>query len=504
MSFCLWASASPAAITATGNVHPNANPATWAASDHVIVGYAMPGSLTIDGDSDLLSKHSSIGRIPSGVGIATVSGTGSTWTTTYAITVGSSGDGTLVITDSGEVSNGHGYIGKQANSRGAVIVNGGDSMWTSAETLYIGEYGLGALNISSGGSVRNPYCLLGREFGSTGAVTVSGPESTWTSTGSVYVGEYGRGVLEITNGGTVSSLYSYAAHYSRHPGSTLTIPSSASIRVSGAGSTWTMSKNLYLGGDGDARMDITNGGAVTCVDSRIGDHHSSTSAATVSGHGSIWTITDDLRVGNFGKATLDIYDGGSVVIASTLTIDNDYDGDAFINMGSGGTLALPGDTSGSLTEFRRPIKGSEFLNVEEPIRYWNASTWAWTDISEATYGVDYTLIYHTEGDLAGYTVLTVTAPVEPPTPGDTNNDHIVDDDDYYNLIDQFGQFPGVLSADFNDDGMVDLADFIIMRENFGSGFPSAPNAIPGSTTPEPTALTLLALGALTVLKRPRR
>lgn len=503
ISFSLCGSTAQADVTATGNVHPNTNPASWTASDNVFIGYSQPGSLTVNGDSDLFSRHSSIGSHSTGAGVATVNGAGSTWTSTYTLVVGSSGDGTLEIANAGAVSNTEGYIGKNSSSTGTVTVSGGDSTWTNSDTLFIGEYGHGTLNISSGGSVSNPYCLLGKEFGATGAVTVSGTGSTWTSTGSVYLGEYGRGSLEITNGGTVSSLYCYAAHYSRHPGSTITIPSSASVKVSGSGSTWTTSKTLYLGGDGDARLDIDNGGAVSCVDSTIGRHHSSTSAATVRGVGSTWTITDDLRVGEFGKATLDIYDGGLVSVASTLTIDDDDDGDAFINMGSGGMLALPGDTAGSLADFRRPIKGSEFTSVEEPIRYWKASAWAWTDLSEATAGVDYTLNYHTEGDLAGYTVLTVITAVEPPTPGDTNNDHIVDHSDCENLIAQFGGAPGVKSADFNDDLFVGLEDFAIMRGNFGSGIPTAPNAEPATITPEPATLTLLVLGGLAVLRRRR-
>ena len=56
---------------------------------------------------------------------------------------------------------------------------------------------------------------------------------------------------------------------------------------------------------------------------------------------------------------------------------------------------------------------------------------------------------------------------QPPTPGDTNLDFVVDDLDYNNLVAQFGGPPGAQSADFNNDGIVDLADFIIQRENFG-------------------------------------
>lgn len=88
----------------------------------------------------------------------------------------------------------------------------------------------------------------------------------------------------------------------------------------------------------------------------------------------------------------------------------------------------------------------------------------------------------------------------PPTPGDTNDDDIVDASDYGNLIAQFGGPPGVDSADFNGDIFVDLADFAIMRGNFGFGV-SSPDAEFGATTPEPATLTVLALGGLAILRR---
>ena len=91
----------------------------------------------------------------------------------------------------------------------------------------------------------------------------------------------------------------------------------------------------------------------------------------------------------------------------------------------------------------------------------------------------------------------------PPTPGDTDEDHDVDDIDYANLIAQFGGPPGADSADFNGDGKVNLEDFAIMRENFGFGVISAPDVEPGAATPEPATLMLLALGGLAVIRRPR-
>jgi hypothetical protein len=92
-----------------------------------------------------------------------------------------------------------------------------------------------------------------------------------------------------------------------------------------------------------------------------------------------------------------------------------------------------------------------------------------------------------------------------PTMGDTNGNDIVDDYDYDNLVAQFGGPPGAESADFNNDGVVDLIDFSLQRENFGFGVsPAAPDVGSLAAVPEPATLSLLALGAVAMLKRRRR
>ncbi len=50
----------------------------------------------------------------------------------------------------------------------------------------------------------------------------------------------------------------------------------------------------------------------------------------------------------------------------------------------------------------------------DAINYWDGTTWS--DITNATLGLDYTLDYHNTGFLAGHTLLTVG------TPGDFDGD----------------------------------------------------------------------------------
>lgn len=93
-------------------------------------------------------------------------------------------------------------------------------------------------------------------------------------------------------------------------------------------------------------------------------------------------------------------------------------------------------------------------------------------------------------------------------PGDTDGDRDVDDIDYTNLIAQFGAAPPQesASADFTDDNVVDLNDFVIMRSNFGFGADSAasPPHNNAHATPEPASLILLGAATGVVLKRKRK
>lgn len=438
-------------ISWTGDIDP-ADPTTWTSGTVGYIGKTFDGSLTVDADSDLLSRSGYLGHEHGSTGQVTVEGTGSTWTNTVALVVGNDGNGRLNIIGGGDVRVGkRTLVTLSANSSGEIHFDEGrlstGGIYFSPEDLTgtgtidthglvtdvdlvfdatrglnqtltlnelpgqniavhldvdgsaemgVGYAGTASMSIFDGVAVESMSGFIGYKSGSTGTVTVDGAGSTWTNNDILYVGDNGNGTLNITGGGVVSDDWGIIGYVS---GSTGT------VTVDGNGSTWTNYDRLSVGFRGHGTLNITDGGEVTNLDvGSIGSGFASTGQVTVDGNDSTWTNDDRLYVGFQGHGTLNITSGGLVSVAGTLTIDEDTDGDGFIHMIDGGMLALLGEADGSLAEFL------DLINGTEAIRYWDEVNFGLAPITSAAHGVDYTLEYLTEGELAGYTLLTVLAP----------------------------------------------------------------------------------------------
>ena len=93
--------------------------------------------------------------------------------------------------------------------------------------------------------------------------------------------------------------------------------------------------------------------------------------------------------------------------------------------------------------------------------------------------------------------VTITI-IAPEFGGDTNGDGIVDAADYIALKQNFGAGPGATLAqgDVDGDGFVNWADLQILMTNFGHTMPGAP-----APAPEPASAMLLVFGAAALLRR---
>jgi T5SS/PEP-CTERM-associated repeat protein len=334
----------------TGTVTVDGAGSTWTNSGSLSVGRGGTGTLAITNGGRVSSRYySSIGTNSGSNGTVTVDGVGSTWTSSGYLLVGQSGTGTLNITNGGTVTNSsHGYIGSGSGLNGTVTVDGVGSTWTSSGYLFVGSSGTGTLGITNGGTVNSGYSnvvyrsCIGYPPGSNGTVTVDGAGSTWNNSGPLYVGEYGMGTLGITNGGKVNSDYSYS-YIGTDSGS------NGTVTVDGAGSTWTNSRDLYVGYNGTGTLNITNGGKVnsgsSSYSSSIGCSIGSNGTVTVDGVGSTWT-NSGLYVGYRGTGTLSITNGGTVDVGGNVGLAEDGTATGTINL-IDGVLRLHG---GSLSK----------------------------------------------------------------------------------------------------------------------------------------------------------
>jgi T5SS/PEP-CTERM-associated repeat protein len=356
-----------------------------------------------------------------------------------------------------------------------VTVTGAGSEWTTNIEMYVGRSGNGTLTIDAGGQVISPSVFLG--YGAKGTATVTGAGSTWTNNGQLTVGTWGDGTLTIEAGGQVTSQGGTLGY-----GMSFVTPDPnwvGRVTVRGAGSKWN-SGPLRVGVDGMGTLTIEAGGQVSSTSSIVGEQTPfDRNSVVVTGAGSKWTNSGSLAVGRFGQAALSITGAGLVTVGGTLTIDGndarDLYEDSFINMATGGMLALRGDADESLSQFLGLVGGLD------NIRYWDATLADWSPLTAATHGDDYTLSYLTEGDLSGYTLLTVGRA------GDFDNDGDVDGGDF--LTWQRGGSPTPLSA----------AGLAAWQAGFGTAATANTGAVP-----EPTTWLLAASCCLYGLVRRRR
>ena len=293
----------------------------------MFVGDNGTGTLGITNGGVVMSQRFIIGTAAGSNGIATVSGAGSTWTNTILCTVGASGNGTLNITNGGQVSGSDAGIGGSNGAIGVVTVDGPGSTWTHPGTLTIAGSGAGTLTVTNGGSVFTGGSggtfgrTIGTNPGSNGIATISGAGSAWTNNGPLAIADGfagTNGALHVANGGAVSNSYSLVGGFDG---------SSGTATVDGVGSTWTNNGDLFLPGHngGTGVLTITQGGVVSSSDGFLGiGSAASNGTVEVDGAGSTWTNSGSLYVGGTesgpaGVGLLRVENGGTVS-ANTTTV----------------------------------------------------------------------------------------------------------------------------------------------------------------------------------------
>ncbi|MEX2308097.1 MAG: hypothetical protein WD738_10920 [Pirellulales bacterium] len=505
---------------------------TWVNNIELIIGSDAAGSngrLDVTNGGAVTSPVGYVGFGATAVGLVNVVGIGSTWTDSGALYIGNYGDGTLNITAGGRVTvNASGYIGREGGSMGEVNVDGAGSILTTSSDLWAGFGGNGTLSITGGADVSSPDDgRIGHVEGSIGEVTVDGSGSTWTIGDNLSIGNNdGNGTLYITNGGQINSGYGTIAQQSVATGE---------VTVDGIGSTWTITNTLTVGVFGNGTLNVTAGGNVASSVGYIGYYSDSTGEVTVDGLGSTWTTGGDLYVGYGGDGTLTVTNGAlvdpaNVIVGALGTIRGD--GKILSNVQNSG-LVSPGTSPGALQiygDYTQNLAGELLIELASASSYdqllvTNVATLLGTLtvnlIDGFTPGVGQSFTILTADDVDGtfdiemlpslpnlefdviYNATSVVLAVSSALPGDYNADGAVDAADYVVWRKSVGAAT-LNNRDPNGMGPVGEADYNFWRARFGNtigsgagGMASARNAVP-----EPCTL-ILALAGLGFWKRLR-
>ncbi len=275
--------------------------------------------------------------------VVVVTGAGSFWTSSGDLNVGLYGSGNqLVVSNGGVVANGFGFIGAAAGANdNFALITGAGSLWANNNDLYVGNFGSGnQMVVSHGGAVANSIGLLGWDIGaSNNVVVVTDAGSLWTNNiGGLYVGYSGTGnQLVVSNGGVVVSGYGSGwLGYNAGANNNVAV-------VTGAGSLWDnngytgVDGNLYVGGGGSGnQLVVSNGGVVVSGYGYVGVQSSaSNNVAVVTGAGSLWTNTGNLYVGGAGSGNLLSVNDGGVVANYTGSIGQFSDWNVAVVTGAG-------------------------------------------------------------------------------------------------------------------------------------------------------------------------
>lgn len=369
---CVIVGNARAEITSTGNVEPEI--ANWDATITGYVGRNSDGTIDIAGGSNLFSRDAYLGEQPGVTGSATITGEDSTWINGRTLYVGHSGAGIVNVESGGRVTTNGLELGSNANSTGSLNIMGTGSHLQVSDNLVIGVEGDGWVTVQNGGE------LVAREiFGAAdsmhgnGTITategavldatlqfsaVNGTQSTsvFGNGGSLLVNANGgnlgagyksNGSLEISGGFEVTSNRGYLGYK---------LGSQGVATLTGTGTHWNLSRELYVGLAGNGVLTLDAGAQVSSNTSYVGHNDGSVGTVTVSGQDSYW-FARTLHIGENGNGNLLIENGGAVTGYSR------YFGK---NVGSYGTARITGAGSelGSSSPFYVGDLGNGELTVE--------------------------------------------------------------------------------------------------------------------------------------------
>ena len=550
-------------LFSTGTVNVDGPGSEWINSSGLDVGDLGLGTLNITGGGKVQSARSRVGLDDPGSGVVTVDGSGSEWIVsrelivgdegpgtlditaggsilvTDKLTIGSVHTGTLNITGGGRIESSSGSFGNELSSTGTVNVDGPGSEWTNSGSLDIGDLGLGTLNITGGGKVQSASSRVGLDDPGSGVVTVDGSGSEWIVSGELKLGVEGFGTLDITAGGSVVSNTNAFIGSGPFSISTATVAGAA---PNGAGSNWTIGGRLSIGGDAPAGLDggtgtlkIQPGGSVSIGVSqdialfpggllKLEGGTLSTPQIDFQGGGTFDWTSGTLHVGLFG-GTLTVPNGGILApgnSAGRTDVHGDYrqQAGAILAMEIGGTAAsilydtlfvsgnavLGGNLQLSMLDGFIPTPVDTFFIFQASNPFGPTSvTGSFANVAHGqrlttSDGIGSFVVNYGAGSPFNPLQIVLSAFQVTPIPGDYNQNGIVDAADYTVWRNNLGS--GTSLANDDTPG-VGPDDYTRWRTHFGQTAGSGAGANVNAAVPEPATALLMVLAAAGVSRRQR-
>lgn len=264
----------------------------------------------------------------------------SSWAIAGQLNIGQWAAGSMIVSDGATVTARSGVLGG-IGGVGTATITGAGSSWTlsggSPSQLALGNTGVGTLNVLDGGLVSSAYVGIGQSISGTGSgsILVSGTDSQLTATTLLSVGDGSDGSLTIEAGGAVVSAAAYIGGFD---GDSPTAGAGTAL-VSGAGSTWTIAEQFYIGFHRAASLRIENQATVTSNQSIIGIYGNATPATAEVSDGGVWHSTDFIGVGYATSGEL-VVESGGLVTTPTVQLGS--------LAGGVGNLILAGDTENGI------------------------------------------------------------------------------------------------------------------------------------------------------------
>lgn len=330
-----------------------------------------------------------------------------------------------------------------------------------------GASGNGTLRIQNGSLVASDTAAIGTTNGSIGAVVIS--DSSWTVDGSITVGSDGSGTLTIQNGGTVSS-------------SGASILSNSTVIVDGAESVWSVGSQIRMWQHPNSTLIIRNGGRVMAQDPALAVRANSSSEITLDSGGVLDARGEiEMNTGTFnflgGTLHVETFDhhlvnqggalapGNADVPAGSTIITGNYTHQTAATL----QIEIGGTTAGTLHDFVN-VEGTasmagelELILIDEfvpapddQLVVFNTDTLWLGSFSNVADGQR----LHVANGLGSFLVHYGPTSM-------FNANQVV-----------LTQFVPGLPGDYNNDAVVDAADYTIWRDNLGSA-----NVLPNDDTP---------------------